>query len=125
MPLFAGGTAAITAGVSSQWKMNVREPSPAYATNATPVDLSGTTATRSVRTPSRRNRSRMAAPKASSPTADTMPLECPNLATVSMKMPGAPLGNGPRNGPTRSSGRSRSGRMISASNSPIVQISVI
>ena len=29
-----------------------------------------------------------------------MPPEWPRRATVSMKMPGAPLGNGPRNGPT-------------------------
>ena len=54
-----------------------------------------------------------------------MAAECPRRATVSMKIPGAPLGNGPRNSPTSASVMPGFGRMISTRSSPMIQTSLI
>ncbi len=64
----------------------------------------------------------LARPKSSSPTAAMIPQGVPSFATWSMKMAGAPLGNGP----TKSSGSRKPSpgpvAMISTSTSPSVAI---
>ena len=56
---------------------------------------SGWTAMAETSTPSRRSRSMLSRPKSSSPTQPIMPQGWPSFATWSMKMAGAPRGNGP------------------------------
>ena len=86
--------------------------------------MAGNTFTNSTLTPSVRRRSRIQRPKLSSPTPLIIAAEWPSLATVSIKIPGAPLGYGPRKGPAVPSGKPARGRMISTSNSPMIHMSL-
>ena len=73
-------------------------------------------------TPSSSNVVRNICPNASSPTAPIKTVCNPNRAAATAKIAGAPLANGPRNSPGRSSGCPAAGRMISTRISPRVMI---